>query len=371
MSAIRNAIENKVQGTISSGLRKVAGGILRGNRTNTQIPPSARNDLNQGRFNVKHLSYPLNVDTDNRQGHYIMFNINELKKSKITIDEALAGKKDNTKGITGNDVEGYNGAVYGQPKSNEMKNGMSKNTNSVYKEMYQSSKRLDTTISLYMPPTVQVQYGANYGEEQIGLMAETGLNAFKAFMRTSGSIGDKIANVGGAISAGAGEMLPRAALKAADAFAPGIKALAQIEMGKIMGSQMELMFEGVGRRSFSFTFVFIPKSERESQVVDQIIKKFKYHMLPSFVGDSRRSMTIPDMFDITYMHKGDENAFLNKISTCFLESADVTYGGDRFNSYGEAQTLDGTKGAPPQRTTLTLSFKEIEIMTREKILEGF
>ena len=107
------------------------------------------------------------------------------------------------------------------------------------------------------------------------------------------------------------------------------------------------MFEGVGRRNFSFTFIFIPKSERESQVVDQIIKKFKYHMLPSFVGDSRRSMTIPDMFDITYMHKGDQNAFLNKISTCFLESADVTYGGDRFNSYGESQTLDGTKGAPP------------------------
>jgi len=370
MSAIRNAIENKVQGTISSGLRKVAGGILRGSRSNTQIPPSAKNNLDQGKYNVKSLSYPLNVDTDNRQGHYILFEINELKKSKLTIDETLAPKSD-VRGIDGDDVEGYDpDSDFAYPKSNE-KEGMSKNTNSVYKEMYQSSKRLDTTISLYMPPTVQVNYGANYGEEQIGLMAETGLNAFKAFTRTSGSLGDKVANLGKEISSGAGEMLPRAALKAADAFAPGVKALAQIEMGKIMGSQMELMFEGVGRRNFSFTFVFIPKSERESQVVDQIIKKFKYHMLPSFVGDSRRSMTIPDMFDITYMHKGDQNAFLNKISTCFLESADVTYGGDRFNSYGEAQTLDGTKGAPPQRTTLTLAFKEIEIMTREKILEGF
>ena len=36
-----------------------------------------------------------------------------------------------------------------------------------------------------------------------------------------------------------------------------------------------------------------------------------------------------------------------------------------------SQTLDGTKRIPPQRTTLTLFFKEIEIMTREKILEGF
>jgi len=368
MSAIRNAIENKVQGAISSNLRKVAGGILRGNRSNTQIPPSARNNLDQGRYNVKSLSYPLNVDTDNRQGHYILFEINELKKSKLTIDQSLSNPL--VTEFDDSQVFGYDAAAYGKPQANE-KEGMSKNTNSVYKEMYQSSKRLDTTISLYMPPTVQVNYGANYGEEQIGLMAETGLNAFKAFTRTPGSLGEKVANLGKEISSGAGEMLPRAALRAADAFAPGVKALAQIEMGKIMGSQMELMFEGVGRRNFSFTFVFIPKSERESQVVDQIIKKFKYHMLPSFVGDSRRSMTIPDMFDITYMHKGDQNAFLNKISTCFLESADVTYGGDRFNSYGESQTLDGTKGAPPQRTTLTLAFKEIEIMTREKILEGF
>ena len=368
MSAIRNAIENKVQGTISSGLRKVAGGILRGNRTNIQIPPSARNDLDQGRFNVKHLSYPLNVDTDNRQGHYIMFNINELKKSKLTIDQSLSNPLATE--FDDSQIENMEQGNFGEAQANE-KEGMSKNTNSVYKEMYQSSKRLDTTISLYMPPTVQVSYGANYGEEQIGLIADTGLDAFKAFVREPGSLGERVAAAGGAITGGAQEMLPRAALKAADAFAPGIKALAQIEMGKIMGSQMELMFEGVGRRNFSFTFIFIPKSEKESQVVDQIIKKFKYHMLPSFVGDSRRSMTIPDMFDIAYMHKGDENAFLNKISTCFLESADVTYGGDRFNSYGETQTLDGTKGAPPQRTTLTLAFKEIEIMTREKILEGF
>ena len=88
---MQSKIKYKVQLVVV--LEKVAGGILRGNRTNTQIPPSARNDLDQGRFNVKHLSYPLNVDTDNRQGHYIMFNINELKKSKVTIDEAISGKK--------------------------------------------------------------------------------------------------------------------------------------------------------------------------------------------------------------------------------------------------------------------------------------
>ena len=105
MSAIRNAIENKVQGAISSNLKKVAGGILRGNRSNTQLPPSARNNLDQGRFNVKSLSYPLNVDTDNRQGHYILFEINELKKSKLTIDETLSGKKYDTSELTDQEIE--------------------------------------------------------------------------------------------------------------------------------------------------------------------------------------------------------------------------------------------------------------------------
>ena len=159
MSAIRNAIENKVQGAISSNLRKVAGGILRGNRSNTQIPPSARNNLDQGRYNVKSLSYPLNVDTDNRQGHYILFEINELKKSKLTIDQALT----NPLATEFDDTQIFDYRSAGTIGQANEKEGMSKNTNSVYKEMYQSSKRLDTTISLYMPPTVQVNYGANYG----------------------------------------------------------------------------------------------------------------------------------------------------------------------------------------------------------------
>ena len=136
------------------------------------------------------------------------------------------------------------------------------------------------------------------------------------------------------LATGAGENLKRSATAIADTFAPGIKTLAQIEMGQILGNQMELMFEGLEEdKTFTFTFIFIPKSERESQVVDQIVKKFKYHMLPSYVENSRRAMTIPDMFDITYMYKGGRNEFLNKISTCFLESADVTYGGDRFTAY--------------------------------------
>jgi hypothetical protein len=365
MSAIRNAVQNKVESSISGGLRKVVGGILGTSKSSSSMPVSAMRNLDQiGKYSTKHLSYPLNVADDPKQGHYIMFNINALNRAKISVSN-VDELKEKFSSKPEQQVEGLQ-----QSDVNDIKKGMSKNTNSVYKEMYKSSKRLDTVISLYMPPSVQVNYSANYGDQQVGLMADTGLEAFKAFT-SSDSVASGVANAGEKISTGAGETLKRAATAIADTFAPGVKTLAQIEMGQILGNQMELMFEGVGRRAFTFTFIFIPKSERESQVVDQIIKKFKFHMLPSYVENSRRAMTIPDMFDITYMYKGGRNEFLNKISTCFLESADVTYGGDRFTAYDTTQTLDGGTGAPPQRTTLALSFKEVEIMTRDKVLEGF
>ena len=59
---------------------------------------------------------------------------------------------------------------------------------------------------------------------------------------------------------------------------------------------------------------------------------------------------------------GAENEHLNKISTCVLESVDVAYGGDRYIAYE-----DGV----PQVTTLSLKFKEMEIITKSRIEEGF
>ena len=62
------------------------------------------------------------------------------------------------------------------------------------------------------------------------------------------------------------------------------------------------------------------------------------------------------------MFKGDENTHLNKISTCALETMDVSYGGDRFVAVGE----DGV----PQTTKITLKFKEMEIITKKAIQAG-
>ena len=75
---------------------------------------------------------------------------------------------------------------------------------------------------------------------------------------------------------------------------------------------------------------------------------FRFYMSPSFEGDigTSRTMIVPATFDIKYMYAfGKENRFLNKISTCVLESCNVTYGGERVQFF--RPTVDG---APPVET---------------------
>ena len=112
----------------------------------------------------------------------------------------------------------------------------------------------------------------------------------------------------------------------------------------------------------------MPRSKREADEVAEIIYAFKFHMLPEMTGGdtSGRSLSYPSTFDIQYMYVNQENNYLHKISTCYLESMDITYGGARYT------TFDGNEdGAPPVETNITLNFAEIELITRERVTEGF
>jgi hypothetical protein len=155
------------------------------------------------------------------------------------------------------------------------------------------------------------------------------------------------------------------ALAALETAAPGGKALFAIDSGKVITPKMELMFEGIGRRNFSFSFVLIPKSAQEAEVIKKIVKKFKVHMSADYVGGGskgQREMSFPDMFDIEYMYLGTRNPNLNKIATCALTKMDVEYGGDRYVSYE-----DGV----PQTTKISLSFTEFDIITKKHIAADY
>ena len=71
----------------------------------------------------------------------------------------------------------------------------------------------------------------------------------------------------------------------------------------------------------------------------------------------------------TYMYKGNQNSFINKVSECFLTNVAVEYGADRFTAYEETTGKRG-KGSPPQKSKLTLQFTELEVLSQDHIKIG-
>ena len=376
-----------------------------GKATRTQSPQFVRSI--QDSHGVHLLQYPTDVADNPQQGHHILFNISTLdkgrlekeaitRKEKFTQTEKLIKAEINRREFTAlwdsssaiqsrsqvrkqsithlmrrNQIQGYK-----TPKEYQAARtggSASKDTTSMLKEGLQIGKHLKTTIALYMPPTVTVKYGSRWGAQTVGMMAQLGHDALKAF---SGENGADVA-AGMLDKAGAG--LKNMALSALDTVAPGAKTLAAIETGKIVTDRLELMFEGIDRRQFSYEFTFIPRSEVEARIIDEIVFAFKYHMASNLVkGTGGKEYTIPDLFDIKYMYHGGENSFLNKVSTCALESVDVIYGGEKYQTYplaGKGGALSSTgqtpgTGTPPQSTKITLGFTELELITKDKVLTG-
>ena len=401
LDGVKNAVTSQVAArankSIRAGLTKVAGNLL---GINTQFDgPNlgpAQTRATQTKYTTESLSYPQDVEEDPRQGHYIFFNINERDKGKVKrqaflneirahegkiraefekqkskVAQSFFGGADTGIGQAGINIRSeeeikieyirkhiladYDGTAESIPGGAPSKGRRDSSSLALQNP---TTSRIKTAIALYMPPSVQVSYGADYSDEGISIRADIGagiIQALKDGADAKQTAMEELAtfDVG----------MKVAAIAALDVAAPGSKALVQIQTGKAITPKMELMFNGIGRREFSYEFTFIPKSQTEAEMVQRIVKKFKYHMASNFIeGTGNREMEIPSTFDISYHYMGKPNESLNKISTCVLEQVDVSYGGDRFQAYA-----DGV----PQQTKINLKFKEMEIITKRLIDEGY
>lgn len=306
---------------------------------------SLEKKLRGSNFSKSQLSYPEDL-TSASQGHYIQFFINEQDNANIS----FSGGAPSSAGGTS-----YDG-------------GGGTSTLSVERS---STKRVSSSIALYMPAQVSLSQDAKYGEVEIGAATAAAIAAYKGYTDTEGGgVGAALGAFGDAVSESGAEALKTAL----DAGASGAKAAVDITRGKITNNRMEMIFEGISRRSFSFSFKMMPKSEAEAQNVDRIVNMFRFYMAPSFdpvnSANTSRTFIVPATFDIEYYYSGGANRFLNRIATSVLESCNVTYGGERVQFFRPTSGVNGD-GAPPVETNIELQFKELEVITREKIAEGF
>jgi hypothetical protein len=76
---------------------------------------------------------------------------------------------------------------------------------------------------------------------------------------------------------------------------------------------------------------------------------------------------VPSQFQLTFMYLDKQNMYIPKISKCVLTKMDLSHGDESVFSTFASDEL----GAAPIYTKMALSFSETEIMTKQKIAEGF
>ena len=314
-------------------------------------PPSTDSTPTPSRLTKKMLQFPQNVQTGRpTPSHYIIFDRIKLLPGKGSQDD---------KSIT----------LKGKTKTSIAQ------------------------ISLYMPASVNVGYSSNYADLPVGVGAELGASIADTIKKLASSEGGVKGFIGAAMKEapriqnelmGAGsDALNSAAFGALNSVLgalPGMGSVAevgQLKANKVVTDKMELFFKGVNRREFQYEFTFIPTSAEDSRVVNDIVNEFKSAMLPEYTSGlftdaiSDRTLTVPDLFDIKYMYLDEDyktrrNKYLNRITTCYLKDMSVKYGSDRYTAYRSDDF-----GAPPQNTSVSLTFQEVEIVTRERAEKGF
>jgi len=367
-------------------LGAVAGGFINRGlaRVNNTIEPSSVVGFGGRQSGGRVLTYPFDVGDGSSNNHFITFSIKEFKPAKVSAtrkllkdaEAALLNLKRDEQ-VDATDLQAA--AAFVDTFADEQairtreisESGNSVNTNSIALRNSQTSKVIKT-IALYMPPSVNATYGASYADSEIGVLADIGSQVIESFFASQGDMTTRLQTVVDDIRGDVKGVLEKATLGALNTIAPGARALAQATTGTVVAPRMELMFERVNRRNFSYNFILIPKSVEEARIIEEIVHEFKLAMHPEFIDatQSFRRMKMPNLIDITFHSHGGHNNFINKISTCYLKSVNVTYGGDRYTAHEPTVGING-RGSPPQRTTIALEFSELGILTKEDIRNGF
>lgn len=221
-------------------------------------------------------------------------------------------------------------------------------------------------IALYIPPdALQTSYKSDYTTVDMG---QIGGRALAAAQKAGGG-----ANLTDVLAAQAKSLVSEAGLTAAmrkKAGEKGMTIMAQTS-GNVLSPYLVAAYKGpTDMREHKFTFKFNPHNVDESMVVTKIINEFKKAMLPSSAGGDNKSSPsgmfgYPDEWIISYVINGEplpENHFnpMFNIGRSVLKACDVDYATESVPLF-----FEGTQF--PVSAQMSLTFMELEVMTREKI----
>lgn len=305
--------------------------------------------LDSDPYGISSLKYPRDVGSDPR-GHYINFYINVAENSSY-LKSGAYGTLPDTQGTTQRNQAAYVASA-----------GTGAQTLVSAQSLFQvrKTKRIGGVVTLYMPETVNVQYGADWQSqsltEAVGTAGQAASLASSTINRISGN------KTSSGITAAWSELAGKVA-EGTGYVGQGATDFAIFAAGFASNPQLEVLFKGTNMREFQFDFLFAPYDAEESKSVINIIKKFKFHQAPEVVVDSvGRFFIPPSEFDIDFQYNGQTNGNIHKIGTCVLTGMNVDYAPNGWSAFP-----DGT----PTNIRMTLNFMETEIVTKQRVQEGY
>jgi hypothetical protein len=354
---------------------------------------------------VETLKYPSDLATDPTKSHFVSFSVKEIvpagfTSSNGTIDGNSLGLGGLTRaasavgkaissasgasGLTGllsaginlsSSLSNLNNEVgsYPDSKATSLGQGITKGL-----AITPRTTNPRAVISLYMPDTLNASYNSQYNT--LDLATDTGIvQSLRQISQLAGKATTDLdfssaSNLGTSLGTSLGNIvstdpnaLDLATKLAGSKFNLGSTGTVLLKgRGYAINPQVQMIYQGVSLREFQLSFVFTPKSADDSRQINAIIRMFKYHSLPSLQAGSQTStdsmfLIAPSIFNVDFLINSKQNIYLPKYGDCVLENIDVNYAPNGFAAFDS--------GAPVQ-TTLTLSFKETEILDKQKIKSG-
>jgi len=135
-------------------------------------------------------------------------------------------------------------------------------------------------------------------------------------------------------------------------------------LGVPINPKVEVLFSHTIQRVFLMEILMAPKNEQESKTVKNIIDTFRFHAAPELDNIGPIPIFVPPAeFDITFYHKGKENTKIPRINTCALERIEVDYAPTGvYSTFANGHSV---------AIRLSLAFRELEILHKERVTQGF
>lgn len=283
------------------------------------------------------LMFPSDLLSAGTDGACMTFFINTIRNGKA---------KMNFKGLSApkNALESPYGEV---PVIHNVSRGIQGSNAKVFSNTYERSNH---SITLPMPKNLNINIQSRWASTELGAAAmgidqatdysklmENGAGgelAKQLGLNTVGSIAGKLAN--GAIKS---------------------RELVELGTATVANNYAETLFKNVDNRSFTWSWNLTPRNARESEAIDNMLRLFRFHMLPEFkenVGNGNAFLMYPSSFDIVFWQDGQPNAYIPRVSTCALTGMDTNY----TPNGGYIRMVDGA----PASYILTLNFTELSIL---------